>query len=225
MTDSSLPIGIPVPDCNSPHPRHEPHVGRYVTLRAVIPAVDGPNLYAEIQGSAEADAQWTYMPYGPWQSLEEFMAWLETTVDSKDPTFWAVIYRGKAVGIVSHLNIVPSMRRVELGHIWYLQSVQQTKVNTETIYLLLKDAFQKLNYRRVEWKCDSLNARSRAAALRLGFQFEGVFRQHIVYKGRNRDTAWFSMLDSEWPQIKANMERWLYSDEEGLSLRALNAAR
>ncbi len=224
MTQTDLPIGQDVPSCDIQPPHHEPQIGRYVTLRAVIPAVDGPNLYPGVQGSQDADDQWVYMPYGPWQSEADFTAFLEGMVGSQDPQFWAVIHNGAAVGVVSQLNIVPSMRRLELGHIWYLQAVQQTKVNTETIYLLLKDAFERLNYRRVEWKCDHLNARSRAAALRLGFQFEGIFRQHIVYKDRNRDTAWFSMLDSEWPRIKANMERWLYGTEEGLSLRALNAA-
>jgi RimJ/RimL family protein N-acetyltransferase len=114
------------------------------------------------------------------------------------------------------------MRRLELGHIWYGLQAQRTKINTETIYLMLCRTFDELDYRRAEWKCDALNAHSRAAALRLGFRFEGTFRQHLIYKGRNRDTAWFAMMDHEWPRIKANMERWLAAEEPGLSLAALN---
>jgi RimJ/RimL family protein N-acetyltransferase len=124
--------------------------------------------------------------------------------------------------LVSFLNIVPDMRRLELGHIWYGLAAQRTKINTETIYLMLRETFDGLNYRRAEWKCDALNARSRAAALRLGFRYEGIFRQHMIYKGRNRDTAWYAMMDHEWPRIKANMERWLESDPGAISLSALN---
>ena len=109
------------------------------------------------------------------------------------------------------------------GHIWYVPSVQRTKVNTETVYLLLRRAFDELGNRRVEWKCDALNARSRAAALRLGFTFEGIFRQHMIVKGRNRDTAWFAMLDAEWPSRRADLERWLTAAPGTLSLSALHA--
>jgi RimJ/RimL family protein N-acetyltransferase len=128
------------------------------------------------------------------------------------------------IGIVSYLNIVPVMRRLELGNIWYTPQVQRTKVNTESIYLMLCETFDRLHYRRAEWKCDALNARSRAAAQRLGFSFEGVFRQHMIVRNRNRDTAWFAMTDEDWPLIKANMERWLYGPEKSLSLRSLNAS-
>ncbi len=219
---TSFPIGQPVPAKSYPYPKRAVHVGKYVTLRAVLPTVDAAELYPHIQGSEAADNQWLYMPYGPWTALEDFQAWLEDIQAKTEPMFYAVIYQGHTVGIVSQLNITPAHGRLELGHIWYIQAVQNTKVNTETIYLLLKDTFDTLGYRRAEWKCDSLNARSQAAAKRLGFQPEGLFRQHIVYKGRNRDTAYFGMLDYEWPRIKANMERWLYSAEVGLSLTALN---
>jgi RimJ/RimL family protein N-acetyltransferase len=125
--------------------------------------------------------------------------------------------------MVSFLNIVPDAYRLELGHIWYSPEAQRTKVNTETVYLMLCETFDRLKYRRVEWKCDALNERSRAAAERLGFKSEGIFRQHMIVKGRNRDTAWFSMLDREWPSIKKNMELWLYDNQEQkLSLRELN---
>jgi len=126
------------------------------------------------------------------------------------------------VGVVSFLNIVLTMRTVELGHIWYSPLVQRTSVNTEVIYLMLVEAFDALNYRRVEWKCDSLNARSRAAALRLGFSFEGIFQQHMIIKGRNRDTAWFALLDKDWPVVRHNMETWLAAEAGSVSLRQLN---
>ena len=126
--------------------------------------------------------------------------------------------------MVSFLNIVSDMRRLELGHLWYSPDSQRSNVNTEAIYLMLCEAFDRLKYRRVEWKCDSLNEKSRSAALRLGFKFEGTFRQHIIVKiRRNRDTAWYSMLDSEWTAIKKNMEMWLYQNpDRKLSLTAIN---
>ena len=123
--------------------------------------------------------------------------------------------------MVSFLNLAPDMRRLELGHIWYGPEAQKTKVNTEAVYLMLSEAFDRLRYRRVEWKCDSLNERSRSAADRLGFKFEGIFRCHLIVKGRNRDTAWYSLLDSEWSSVKKNLETWLY-DSESVSLRNLN---
>jgi RimJ/RimL family protein N-acetyltransferase len=143
---------------------------------------------------------------------------------STDPLFLTVSSKdlNQRVGVVSFLNIVPRMRCLEVGNIWYSPIVHHTKVNTETIYLMLAEAFDVLKYRRVEWKCDALNARSRAAALRLGFSYEGLFRQHYIIKGRNRDTAWFAMLDRDWPSVKSNMNRWLSSDENKISLTELN---
>ncbi len=127
----------------------------------------------------------------------------------------------QACGMISILNIEPLHGRAELGHIWYSPSMQRTKVNTESVYLLLRHLFDDLKYRRAEWKCNNANAASKRAAMRLGFQYEGLFRQHQVVKDENRDTAWFSMLDSEWPRRKANLERWLYEDDS-VSLSQLN---
>jgi RimJ/RimL family protein N-acetyltransferase len=127
--------------------------------------------------------------------------------------------------MVSFLNVDAAMRRLELGHIWYAPAAQQTEANTEATYLMLRESFEELGHRRVEWKCDALNARSRSAALRLGFTFEGVFRQHMIVKGRNRDTAWFSMLDGEWPPARGAFERWLSADPAGRpSLASLMAS-
>jgi RimJ/RimL family protein N-acetyltransferase len=118
------------------------------------------------------------------------------------------------VGMAAFMNIVPEHRRLEIGHIWYAPSAQRTEANTEAAYLMMREAFDELGYRRVEWKCDALNERSRAAALRLGFAFEGVFRKHMIVRGRSRDSAWFSLLDAQWPAARAALERWLDADPE-----------
>jgi RimJ/RimL family protein N-acetyltransferase len=169
---------------------------------------DVDDLYNGSHGSPEVEALWTYMAYGPFAGREAMLEWLRTCAPTSDPLFLTVYERetGVRVGMVSFLNIRPAMRVLELGHIWYVPRVQGSGVNTEAVYLMLCEAFDLLGYRRVEWKCDSLNARSRAAALKLGFSFEGFFRQHMIVKGRNRDTAWFAMLDGEWPEAKARLE-------------------
>lgn len=198
--------------------------GTAVTVRPLAPADDLAALYAASHGDSETEALWTWMPYGPFTDRDAMGVWLETCAASTDPEFRAVVERasGRPLGMVSYLNIEPDHRRLELGHIWYAPSMQRTRANTETIRLLLGEAFDRLGCRRVEWKCDALNARSRAAALRLGFRFEGVFRQHMIVKGRNRDTAWFALVDRDWPAVREHMERWLAADGGGLSLTALN---
>lgn len=222
---SELPVGEPIAASQTlTAPTRKSLKGRYISLLAVDPERDCADLYACSHGSARHDQIWTYMAYGPFRDQADMQSWLETQAQSDDPLFFAVVDNTtqRAVGIVTFMSIVPAMRRLELGNIWYGLDVQRGKTNTEAVYLMLKETFEELHYRRAEWKCDSLNARSRAAALRLGFQYEGLFRQHLIVKQRNRDTTWFSMMDHEWPAIKANMERWLYGDEEGLSLSALN---
>jgi RimJ/RimL family protein N-acetyltransferase len=191
------------------------------------PVAHGAGLYAASHdGSEEAGRLWTYLAYGPWPDERAMRAWLDPLPGSDDPLFLTVVDRatGDAVGIATFMSIDPGMRRLELGNIWYAPRAQRTRANTEATYLMLRAAFDGWGYRRVEWKCDALNARSRAAALRLGFTFEGVFRQHMIVKGRNRDTAWFSMLDREWPRIRANLERWFEAEPGSLSLAELNAA-
>ena len=198
--------------------------GRFVNLSPVDPEKDVAELYRNSHGSEEKTRLWTYMAYGPFSGEKEMQLWLRDCAASTDPLFLTVTSKQlkQRVGAVSFLNIVPRMRCLEVGNIWYSPIVQHTNVNTETIYLMLAEAFDVLKYRRVEWKCDALNARSRAAALRLGFSYEGLFRQHYIIKGRNRDTAWFAMLDRDWPSVKRNMNRWLYSDEQKISLAELN---
>ncbi len=226
FASNGLPRGEPVPTREPmPAPTETPLVGAEVGLRTLEPATDAPTLFNASHGDAATEALWTYMPYGPFADVEAMQAWLADCAAGCDPAFRAVVERGtdRPVGMAAWLNIEPAHHRLELGHIWYAPRVQRGSVNTETIRLMLGKAFDRLAARRVEWKCDALNARSRAAASRLGFRFEGVFRQHMIVKGRNRDTAWYALVDRDWPAVRANMDRWLDGDETGVSLTALNA--
>jgi RimJ/RimL family protein N-acetyltransferase len=148
------------------------------------------------------------MAYGPFADRAAMTAWLQGCARTSDPLFLVVHDKRsqKAVGMAAFMAMRPEMRCLELGHIWYVPAAQGVGINTEATYLMLREAFE-LGYRRVEWKCDSLNERSRRAALKLGFTFEGVFRQHMISKGRNRDTAWFAMLDGEWPAARRRLEQ------------------
>lgn len=220
-----LPLGEQVENYKPTQPpackRYE---GRYVELRPVDPRKDVANLYENAHGSMAKNGIWTYMAYGPFSDEKSMQNWLSDCSASSDPLFLTVRSKelNQKVGVVSFLNILPRMRCLELGNIWYSPIVHYTQINTETIYLMLSEAFDVLKYRRVEWKCDALNARSRAAALRLGFSFEGIFRQHYIIKRRNRDTAWFAMLDRDWISVKNNMSQWLYSSKNEVSLSKLN---
>jgi RimJ/RimL family protein N-acetyltransferase len=169
---------------------------------------------------------WTYMPYGPFASLDEHQAWCRQMAASDDPLFYAIIdsASNRAVGVASYLRIEPMLGAIEVGHIAYSPLLQRTAAATEAMYLMMRRAFAELGYRRYEWKCDALNQPSRRAADRLGFTFEGTFRQAIIYKGRNRDTAWYSVIDSEWPDLKARYEAWLAPsnfDEKGVQRQSL----
>jgi RimJ/RimL family protein N-acetyltransferase len=211
----SLPVGELVGGDPARAPERRPLAGRYVSLQPVDPAAHSEALWqAAHDGSAEANEVWTYMPYGPFEDADRMRVWLEEVAPSKDPLFLAVSNDEGPVGMASFLNCEVAMRRIEIGHIWYSPRAQRSEANTEGTYLMLREAFDRLGHRRVEWKCDALNERSRAAAVRLGFTFEGVFRQHMVVKGRNRDTAWFSMVDREWPAAREAFERWLAADRD-----------
>ena len=158
-------------------------------------------------GTPEAEQSWEYMPYGPFASEVEHRAWLETQEASEDPLFFTVVDRReeRAVGIATLLSIVPEHGSIELGHIWLAPRLQRTRAATEALVLLLRYAMDDLGYRRMEWKCNAANEPSRSAAARLGFRFEGIFYNHLVFKGRNRDTAWFSILDEEWPRLRRGL--------------------
>ncbi len=197
--------------------------GQTITLSPLDARRDAAALYAISHGSAEKESVWTYLSYGPFDNVEAMHAVLEQQERSEDPLFFTVVDASAGpVGVVSFLAIDSAARRLEVGHIWYGVAYQRGRTNTETIYLMLCEAFDHLRCRRVEWKCDSLNRASMNAARRLGFQHEGVFRQHLLVKGRNRDTAWFSIVDSEWPVVRAALEQWLdWSDGRPPGLASL----
>ncbi len=220
-----LPLGEIVANLEpAQSPGRKPYTGRFVSLNPVDPENDLEELYRNSHGTDTNTRLWTYMAYGPFSDPAAMKDWLRDCKSSTDPLFLTVRSNDldQCVGIVSFLNINTGMRTLELGNIWYSPRVHHTQTNTETVYLMLSEAFDARGYRRVEWKCDALNARSRKAALRLGFSFEGIFRQHYIIKGRNRDTAWFAMLDCDWPEVKHNMEQWLYSASNQTSLTKLN---
>ncbi len=215
--NTALPVGPPVAD---PTPADLPErralEGQFITLLPLDAARDAADLYRVSHPAGDAGNLWTYMGYGPFADAAVMNAWLEDLQGKTDPLFFTVIDRVKKrpIGMTSMQNIVPAMQRLEIGHIWFGAEYQQSEANTEAAYLLLCEAFDNLGYRRVEWKCDTLNARSRRAALRLGFRPEGIFAKHMIVKGRSRDTAWFSIIDDEWPQVRRNQALWLYEESE-----------
>jgi len=208
-------------------PARAPLEGETVKLEPVDPARHAGELFTASEG---APSLWDHLAYGPFEDQEVFASWLEERAASNDPLFYAIIERasGQAQGMASYMRIVPEHGVIEIGHIWFAPVLQHTRQATEAIYLLASHAFDHLGYRRLEWKCDSLNEPSRRAAERFGFVFEGVFRQHMVVKGRNRDTAWFSIVDGEWPAVRAGFEAWLSPqnfDEEGYQRKSLRDLR
>jgi len=185
--------------------------GDLVRLEPVDVERHGRDLHAAQAGAPEI---WEYLPDGPFQSEHEFLEWLRASAASADPLFYAIVDRvsGKPLGMASYLRITPKHGVIEVGYIWYSPALQRTRQATEAMYVMARHVFDELGYRRYEWKCNALNEPSRRAALRLGFTYEGVFRQHMVVKDRNRDTAWYSMLDTEWAAAKAAFEAWLRPD-------------
>ena len=154
---------------------------------------------------------WDFLPYGPFESRSDVKAWIKVVASKSDPLFHTIIdtKTDKPTGLASLMRIDPTNGVIEVGHIHFGPSLKQTPAATEAIFLLMTRVFDELGYRRLEWKCNALNAASRSAALRFGFTYEGTFRQAVIVKGRNRDTAWFSLLDKEWPAAKQNCQRWL----------------
>jgi len=196
------------------HPAKRPQAigitGRVVSFLPLDPEAHAHALYEQTHAT-DSEELWRYMSEGPFPSYSAFHAQLVRKAQSQDPLFFTILdnTRGHPVGLVALLRIEPAHRSIEVGSIVYTPALQQTIGATEAMYLMARYIFEELGYRRYEWKCNALNKASRRAALRLGFSFEGIFRQHMIIKGRNRNTAWFSMLDSEWPKRKANLERWL----------------
>lgn len=215
MTDTvnhlRQPIGFPLAGWTARRrPPRSAIEGRYCRVEPIDPDRHTADLHAaNLQDTAGAN--WTYLAYGPFERLDDYRDWLTKTCLGDDPLFHAVVdvATGRAVGVASYLRIDEPAGVIEVGHINYAPPLQRTPAGTEAMYLMMRRVFDELGYRRYEWKCDALNARSRAAAERLGFRFEGIFRQAAVYKNRNRDTAWYSIVDREWPTLKAAFERWL----------------
>jgi RimJ/RimL family protein N-acetyltransferase len=184
--------------------------GKYVTMERLDPAKHTEALWQGLGGESNAPL-WLYMPDGPFLDRAAFDAYMRAKAISQDPLFFAIVDRqtGLAVGRATFMRIDPPNRVIEVGGIIYTHALQRSRGATEAMYLMARHVFEELGYRRYEWKCNALNEPSRRAALRLGFSFEGIFRQHMIIKGLNRDTAWFSMLDSEWSARKREFERWL----------------
>lgn len=193
------PAALPVPG---------PFAGRHARVEKLDPAHHGADLWRALR---DDEALWTYMGYGPFAGETAFMAWLAERAALSDPYSYAVVElaTGKAVGIVTLMEIRPAMRVIEMGNIVYSGALKRSCAGTEVQYLMARHVFEALGYRRYEWKCNALNAPSMRAALRYGFRPEGIFRQHMIVKGRNRDTAWFAMTDEDWPAARAAFERWL----------------
>jgi RimJ/RimL family protein N-acetyltransferase len=222
------PVGAPVEGGPAQTPGPVTLQGRTGRLEKLGGAHAAP-LWEAVRGH---DRLWTYMPsYGPFADAETFEAWVAARAAMTDPYAYAVIDAGgRALGTLSLMAIRPEHRVIEVGHVLYAPALQRTALATEAQYLLARYAFETLGYRRYEWKCDALNAPSRRAALRYGFRFECIMRRHMIGKGRNRDTAWYAMLDGDWPARKARFERWLAPEnftadgKQRESLSAMNAA-
>lgn len=205
------PIGFPIDNwLPRKYPPKAVLKGDFCTVEPIDVAKHGRSLF-EANLKAEDGRYWTYLPYGPFTRFVDYEQWLEGTCLGNDPQFYAVVNNqsSRSLGVASYLRIQPQVGVIEVGHINFAPELQRTPAATEAMYLLMKNVFETLGYRRYEWKCDDLNEPSKKAAVRLGFKPEGVFRQATMYKGRNRDTAWFSILDREWPVQKSAFEAWL----------------
>ena len=208
------PIGFPVDDWQScPIPPRKVMTGRDCQVVPLNPEAHAKQLH-EANLLDASHMNWTYLAYGPFHSLDDYAEWLRSACLGDDPMYFAVVANktNSAVGLASYLNIVPDAGTIEVGHINFSPRLQKSRAATESMYLMMHRAIEELGYRRYEWKCDALNQRSRRAAERLGFRFEGVFRQATLYKGRNRDTAWYSITDKEWNSLKQAYQSWLSDD-------------
>ncbi len=205
------PIGQPVSDWRpaSPPPRTVME-GRFCRLEPIDPDRHASDLFVAFRAD-EQHRNWTYLPYGPFEAEADFRDWMVGACLGDDPMFHAIVdgESDYAVGVASYLRIEPKIGVIETGHLHYSPHLQRRPAATEAMFLMMRRVFSELGYRRYEWKCDVLNAPSRKAAERLGFRFEGIFRQATLYKGRNRDTAWYSILDKEWPLLEQAFSAWL----------------
>lgn len=219
------PVGLPVDTTPAKWPEAVTLQGRYGRVEKFL-APHAEPLWQRVKGN---EALWTYMNGGPFADFATFSEWIALRVKSDITCSYAIVAPDDApLGVMSLMEIRPEARVIEVGSILYAPALQRTPLGTEAQYLLARHVFETLGYRRYEWKCNALNAPSRAAALRYGFTFEGILRSHMIAKGRNRDTAYFSMLESEWPSRKAAFERWLAAenfDAGGRQKRSLSSLR
>ena len=203
--------------------------GEHVTLEPLDATRHGMHLYEASHSSDEALKIWDYLTYGPWPDVTSYQATLRTQSASPDPVFYAICLNstGKAIGQASFLDLNAQNGVTEIGHIWFGPQLQRTIGATEALFLMLCYAMDDQGYRRMQWRCNALNSKSRNAARRLGFRFEGIFHNHLIFKGKNRDTAWYSILDDEWPEVRAIISAWLNSDnfsDDGRSKSSLTEA-
>lgn len=208
MAQTTRPQGKDLADfVQPPHPGPAVMTGRFARLERLDADAHAADLYAANQGG---DQVWDYLPYGPFAQVEDYREWQAAMASKSDPFFYAIrdLASDKVLGIASFLRIDPANGGIEIGHIQLSPPLQRTVAASEALMLMIRWAFET-GYRRVEWKCNAMNAASRRAALRLGFSFEGVFRQHLIVKGRNRDSAWFSIIDGEWPALQRAHDAWL----------------
>lgn len=222
------PLGEPVDFDGAAAPEPIELRGRYAVLRPLRPATDAAPLYEVSHAPTGDPSIWTYLYTGPYPDLQSYTDVLEQQAVSSDPRFFTITRPddGTPLGVAAYMAIVPEHGSIELGHIWFSPALQRTPTATEAIFLLIRHAFDELGYRRVEWKCNALNQPSRDAAARFGFEFEGVFLQHRVVKGRNRDTAWFAITDVRWPALRAAFEQWLSPenfDADGKQRKSLSS--
>jgi RimJ/RimL family protein N-acetyltransferase len=223
------PVDPPAPGSPALRRPADTLLGPGLTLRRPAPRRDADVLYPATHGSADGTATWDHMGYGPWPDAGAMAAWMRRCRRSDDPKWYTVVAEGGVpVGMTAFLAHNPDDRRIEVGHIWYAPSARRTTANTEAVLLMGSHAFGSLACRRLEWKCDARNEPSRVTAERLGFAFEGVFRQHMIVKGANRDTAWYSIIDAEWPTVERALRAWLYDtprDDRGKPMRSLAEVR
>jgi RimJ/RimL family protein N-acetyltransferase len=220
------PLGEPVEFTKAATPQPTEHRGRLTVLRPIRPGTDTAPLYAASHPPDGDPSIWTYLYEGPFPDIDSFRTHLDHQAASSDPLFFAITRAsdGEPLGVLSLMAIVPEHGSIEIGHVWFGPQLRRTPLATEAVFLVARHVFDELGYRRLEWKCNALNAASRNAALRFGFQFEGIFHQHRVVKGRNRDTAWFAITDARWPSVRAGFEAWLSPgnfDPDGSQLSSL----
>ncbi|MGY6634230.1 MAG: GNAT family N-acetyltransferase [Alkalilacustris sp.] len=217
----TLPTGTSLPDWQPrPWPPATPLTGRHCRLEPLDPRRHAASLWDALAEDPD-DSAWTYMGYGPFMNADALTAWAQRHAGRQDPLFFAILDGAGVCGVLALHRLQPDHGTAEVGHIRFARRLQRTTAATEALVLVMRRVFDDLGYRRLEWKCDSLNAASRRAAERLGFTYEGLFRQHLVVKGRNRDTAWFAMTDRDWRRLAPGFAAWLAETGDGAQRRPL----